>query len=215
MCIFGRAKIGKTSLILTLPPEETLLFDFESGDLSIQNFGGATIGPIRTWPDAINAICLIAGPDPARIGDDNFSEAHYQFVCKENAEGRLFGQPLDVAKYTNVYFDSISDLTRVVLQWASKRPEAFAEKSGRPDLRGQYGLLGREVMQTLKHVQHAPGKSVFFVGGLDHRVDAFGRETFEPQTEGQKVGSDLPYVVDQIVTLSDFDYDDQTGWVHN
>lgn len=218
MCIFGRAKIGKTSLILTLPPEETLLFDFESGDFSIPSeFPLAVqLGPIRTWPDALNAICLVAGPDPARIGNETFSTDHYQFVCAENAAGRLFGRTIDLAPINYVYFDSITDLTRVAMLWAGQQPEAFSDKKpGARDLRGQYGLLGREVVQTLKHVQHVPDKSVFFVGGLDRRIDDFGRETFEPQTEGQKIGSEIPFITDHVVTLSDFDYSPDIGWTHN
>lgn len=212
--IAGRAKVGKTSLILTLPQPETLLLDFESGDLSIQDFAGDAI-KIRTWPDALNAICLVAGPDPARSGADTFSQEHYDFVAAENASGNLFGRPLDIERYRYVYVDSISDMTRVAMQWAGYQPEAVAEKTGRRDMRGQYGLLGREVVMTLRHLQHTPGKSVFFVGGLDVFKDDFGRETYEIQTEGAKTGAEIPYIVDQVICLSDFDYSETAGWTHN
>src|SRR5262249_31005929 len=53
-------------------------------------------------------------------------------------------------------------------------------------------------------------------GGLDRRVDEFGREAFELQTEGAKIGAQLPYIVDQVITMSDFDCDATTGvWTHN
>ena len=40
-------------------------------------------------------------------------------------------------------------------------------------MRGAYGLLGREVIQALKHLQHAPGKTVIFVGVLEKVTDEF------------------------------------------
>jgi hypothetical protein len=102
------------------------------------------------------------------------------------------------------------------MQWAQTQPAAISDRTGRPDLRGAYGLLGREVVGLLKHLQHAVGRTVIFVGGLDRRVDDFGREYFELQTEGLKVGSELPYIVDVIVTMSDFDYDATAGvYSHN
>ena len=67
--------------------------------------------------------------------------------------------------------------------WAKSQPDAFSPRTGKPDLRGAYGLLGREVIGLLKHLQHAPGKSAIFVGGLDCYVTDLGREVFALQTE--------------------------------
>ena len=60
--------------------------------------------------------------------------------------------------------------------WAKTRPEAFSEKTGKPDVRGAYGLA-REVIALLKHLQHAPGKTVIFVGILERVVDEFNAST--------------------------------------
>jgi ABC-type transport system involved in cytochrome bd biosynthesis fused ATPase/permease subunit len=40
--IFGKSGIGKTSLLWTLPPDTTLFFDLEAGDLAIE---GWTVRP--------------------------------------------------------------------------------------------------------------------------------------------------------------------------
>jgi hypothetical protein len=66
----------------------------------------------------------------------------------------------------------------------------------------------------LRHLQHAPGKNIIFVGLLDRQVDAANRETFEPQTEGSKTSRELPGIVDQVVTMSRFVWDQQAGWIH-
>ena len=44
------------------------------------------------------------------------------------------------------------------MAWAKTRPEAFSDKTGKPDTRGAYGLLAREVIGLLKHLQHAPAR---------------------------------------------------------
>jgi hypothetical protein len=204
IALVGRAKIGKTSQLLTLPTE-TLCLDFEAGLKAAADWRGDAI-PVRSWTDAINVICLIAGPDPAKPEGQTFSQGHYQY-CVEN-----FGGIIDPTKYRIVFVDSITDLTRVAYAWA--QTQVFG-RGGAPDQRGAYGLLGREVVALLKHLQHA-NKTVVYVGGLDRRVDDLGRQSFELQTEGVKVGAELPYIVDQIVTMSDFDYDESSNtWSHN
>ena len=46
-----------------------------------------------------------------------------------------------IASKSIVFVDSITDLTRQAMAWAKKRPEAFSERTGKPDIRGAYGLL--------------------------------------------------------------------------
>jgi hypothetical protein len=90
------------------------------------------------------------------------------------------------------------------MAWAKKQPEAFSEKTGKPDTRGAYGLLGREVIGLLKHLQHAPGKTVILVGILERVTDDFGRVTWQPQMEGGKAGRELPGIVDQVMSMALF-----------
>ncbi len=109
--------------------------------------------------------------------------------------------------------DTLTDLTRQPLR-GLKRAEAFSEKTGKPDTRGAYGLLAREVIGLLKHLQHASGKTVIFVGILESITDDMNRTTWQPQMDGGKVGRELPGIVDQVMTLSLFDRD-ESGWRHN
>ena len=90
------------------------------------------------------------------------------------------------------------------MAWAKTRPEAFSDKTGKPDTRGAYGLLAREVIGLLKHLQHAEGKTVIFVGILERVTDEFNRVTWQPQMEGGKAARELPGIVDQVITLSLF-----------
>jgi hypothetical protein len=80
-----------------------------------------------------------------------FSETHYAYLCQTYP--KLVQM---IAAKRIIFVDSITDLTRQAMAWAKTRPEAFSEKTGKPDTRGAFGLLAREVIALLKHLQHAP-----------------------------------------------------------
>ena len=198
MAIFGPSGAGKTSLLRTLPPGETLCIDFEAGMKSVQDWPGDSI-PVRTFADAIDIACLVGGVDPSADPNSFFSEGHYQHLSQTYAD--LVGM---IAAKRIIFVDSITDLTRQAMAWAKTQPQAFSEKTGKPDSRGAYGLLAREVIGLLKHLQHAPGKTVIFVGILEKVIDEFNRTSWQPQMEGGKAARELPGIVDQVLTLSLF-----------
>ena len=113
-----------------------------------------------------------------------------------------------------IFVDSLTDLTRQAMAWAKQQPEAFSERTGKPDIRGAYGLLAREVITLLKHLQHAEGKTTIFVGILEQINDEFGRSNWQPQLEGGKVARELPGILDQVATLGLFEPEGD-GWRHD
>jgi hypothetical protein len=92
---------------------------------------------------------------------------------------------------------------RLYFQWCRGQPEAFSDKTGKPDIRGAYGLHGREMIGWLTHLQYACGKHVWFVRILDEKLDDFNRKVFQPQIDGSKTGLELPGIVDQVITMAD------------
>jgi hypothetical protein len=194
--IFGKSGIGKTSLLWTLPDEKTLFFDLEAGDLAIEGWNGDSIRP-RTWQECRDFAVFIGGPNPALRDDQPYSQAHYAAVCEK------FGDPAVLDKYDTVFIDSITVAGRLCFQWAKGQPQAFSEKTGKPDTRGAYGLHGQEMIAWLTHLQHTRGKNIWFVGILDEKLDDFNRKIFQPQIDGSKTGLELPGIVDQVVTMAE------------
>ena len=161
---------------------------------SVQDWPGDSI-PVRSFADALDIACLIGGVNPAADQTSFFSEGHYQHVAETYPDLVRM-----IADKRIIFVDCITDLTRQAMAWAKTRPEAFSEKTGKPDTRGAYGLLAREVIALLKHLQHAPGKTVIFVGILERVTDEFNRVTWQPQMEGGKAARELPGIVDQVIT---------------
>ena len=68
MAIFGPSGVGKTTLLKTLPADDTLCIDLEAGMKSVQDWRGDSI-PVRTFADALDIACLIGGINPAADRD--------------------------------------------------------------------------------------------------------------------------------------------------
>jgi hypothetical protein len=69
----------KTSLLMTLPPKETLCIDLEAGMKSVQDWPGDSI-PVRI-ADALDVGCLVGGVNPAAL-HELLLGGHYQHLCK-------------------------------------------------------------------------------------------------------------------------------------
>jgi hypothetical protein len=195
-CIFGKSGIGKTSLLWTMPAETTLFFDLEAGDLAIEGWQGDTIRP-RTWQECRDFAVFIGGANPSLRDDQPYSPAHYAAVCER------YGNPTALDKYDTIFIDSITVAGRLCFNWCKGQPQAFSEKTGKPDTRGAYGLHGQEMIGWLTHLQHTRGKNIWFVGILDEKLDDFNRRVYQPQIEGSKTGLELPGIVDQVITMAE------------
>lgn len=207
IALFGPSGVGKTTQAMTLDPATTLFVDLEAGTLAVQQWGGdvidvraeATKMGVHPWEFARALVCLLGGPDPSAAPGSPY--AADQFAAYQSA----LGPATMFDKYETVFIDSITVASRMALAWAKVQPEAFSEKTGKPDTRGAYGLLGQQIVTWLTQAQHIRTKNIITVGILDVTKDDFGRLTYEPQIEGSKAGRELPGIFDEVLTLGLFD----------
>ena len=205
LVLLGKSGIGKTTQLKTLPEDTTLFVDLEAGDLSVKDWRGDCLRP-TIWPEFRDLVAFLAGPNPALPPEAPFSPAHYAAVCER------YGDPAQLSKYDTYFIDSLTALSRLALTWAKTQPQAFSERSGKPDTRSAYGLLGTEMIGALTHLQHTRDKHIVLVAILDERFDEFNRRIYVPQLEGAKTASELPGIVDEVVTLSEIRADDGTAF---
>lgn len=197
--IVGPAGIGKTSLLRTLDPKTTLFVDLEAGDLAVQDVKVDSLRP-RTWDECRDIAAYLGGPNPALPATAAYSQAHYDAVCQ------AMGSPDALAKYETIFVDSITVAGRLCFRWCEQQPESFNER-GKKNMLGTYGLMGREMINWLTHLQHTRGKNVIFVGILEKQTDEFNAISWELQVDGSKTGKELPGIVDQIATMAFVDFD--------
>lgn len=212
--IFGSSGTGKTTQARTLDPETTLFIDLEAGTLAVDGWDGDVISVrdvalalnVHPWEVAQALALYLGGPDPAtaeREGD-RYNAAYHAQILEAFSE-------IDLKKYTTVFIDSITEVSRQCFAYSKVQPAAFSPKTGEPDTRAAYGILGQEMVRWLKHLQHAPF-SVIVVGILNEEKDDLGRKSFVPQVEGSKTGNELPGIFDLVLTL-DTDKDGERHFI--
>ena len=201
LLMLGKSGIGKTTRLKDLDPATTLFIDIEAGDLAVAHWPGDTIRP-ASWPESRDFFVFLAGPDKSLPPDSAFSQAHYDHVIEQ------FGDTAQLDRYQTFFLDSITQLSRQCFAWCKTQPGTVSDRSGKPDLRAAYGLLGQEMISALTHLQHARGKNVVFVAILDERLDDYNRKVFVPQIEGSKTSLELPGIVDEVVTLAEIKAED-------
>jgi hypothetical protein len=196
--IIGPTGVGKTSLLRTLNIARTLFIDVEAGDLAVLDLAVPTIR-IDDWEAARNLACRIGGPNPSFAPNMRYSQKHYDDI----------GGPLeDLDHYDTIFVDGLTAITRLSFRYAEQQPEAFSERTGRKDMRGAYGLHGREMILWLNELQHARAKSIIFIAVLERVIDEFKKAEWQLQSEGGKTGREIPAIVDQIITMQWVDFGD-------
>ena len=164
--LVGPTGVGKTSLLRTLPDLDRVLFvDIEAGDLAVIDLAVRTIR-IDDWSTARNLAVRVGGSNPSFPPTAAYSQAHFDAV------GGWF-EGLD--GIDTIFVDSLTALSRLSFRHAEQQPEAFSERTGKKDLRGAYGLHGREVILWLNQLQHARTINVVFVGILEFAIDDANR----------------------------------------
>lgn len=208
IALFGAIGAGKTYAARTLDPSKTLFIDGEAGTLALGDWPGTTFDirkqsiemGVHPWELCRAIASILAGPEPSAKDGPYCAAEHAKYVA-------ALGGAEQFAKFENIYVDSCTVASRWSFDWSQRQPEAFSEKTGKPDNRGAYGLHGREMVNWFTQLQHQP-KNIVLSCILDERKDDFGRTVFEPQIVGSMAGRELPGIFDVVMTLAKFTTED-------
>jgi AAA domain len=199
--LLGPYGVGKTTQLRTIDPATALFINIENGELAIDDLPVPHIRP-ETWPEIRDLIVRIAGANRSFQPHEPYSQAHFD-TCGGYFPGIENGQ------IRTVFFDTVSMATRLCHRWAAAQPEAFSERTGKPDTRGAYGLLARESLLALHHLQGARGLNIILVGALETATDDYGRIEHRLQAEGQRVPREIAGIVDVVVTMNWVTFNDE------
>jgi hypothetical protein len=181
--IVGPFGVGKTSLLRTLDPATTLFVDAENGSLAVEDVPVPHVRP-QTWPELRDLFVRIAGPNRSFQPQEPYSRAHF-----DQCGGYLPG--IESGEYRTIFFDTVTAASRLSFRSASAQPEAFSERTGKPDLRGAYGLHAREFLLALHHLQSARELNVILIGALETTTNEYGQMEHHLQAEGQRVPREM------------------------
>jgi hypothetical protein len=198
--IVGPFGVGKTSLLRTLDPATTLFVDAENGSLAVEDVPVPHVRP-QTWPELRDLFVRIAGPNRSFQPQEPYSRAHF-----DQCGGHLPG--IESGEYRTIFFDTVTAASRLSFRWASAQPEAFSERTGKPDLRGAYGLHAREFLLALHHLQSARELNVILIGALETTTNEYGQIEHHLQAEGQRVPREMGGIVDIVLTMHWLDFGD-------
>jgi len=196
--MIGPFGVGKTTQARKLDASSTTVIDIENGTLAIADFPVPHMRP-QTWPEIRDLIVRIAGPNRSFAPHESYSQAHFD---------RVGGFLPDIERYQTIFVDTVTAAARLCFRWASAQPEAFSERTGKPDQRGAYGLHAREFLLALHHLQGARGRSVILVGALETVTDDYGRTEHRLQAEGQRISREIAGIVDVVITMTWIDFGD-------
>jgi hypothetical protein len=171
----------------------TLLVDLEAGDLPVADLPIASVRP-QTWADCRDLACAVGGADPARAPGAPYSQGHYESVI---ADSTLAG----LARYSIIFVDSYTELSRRCRAWAEQQPESF-NAYGKKDLRSTYGLVARELIGWTQQLQHIRSRTIVLVAILEKPTDDYGVSGWRIQLEGQRTARELPAILDEIVCMT-------------
>jgi len=184
--VFGPAGVGKTYQARTLDAKTTLFVDLEAGTLALgKDWKGDVLDIRATSNDMAAHPWELAKAIALWLGGPDPADANGSYSAaayKQVCEA--FGSPDNHKQYETLF---------------------------KPDIRGAYGLLGREMIRWVTQLQHCH-KNVVLVGILEQQEDELKRKYWDVQIEGSKTGRELPGIFDLVLTLQNFEAEDKSQY---
>jgi phage nucleotide-binding protein len=166
--------------------------DAHSNGVKIVVYGQAGAGKtslITTLPDPV---IISAEGGLLSISDSSlpFIEVNTWEALKEAY--MWASESVEAKRFQSVAIDSISEIAEVVLAH---------EKRVNKDGRAAYGEMQVQVIEIMRSFRDLHGKHVYFSAKCEKSQDEMGRVLYAPSMPGNKLGQQIPYLVDEVLAL--------------
>ena len=187
------------------PPDTTLFFDLEAGDLAIEGWTGDTIRP-RTWQECRDFAVFIGGPNPAIPDEQPYSQAHYDAVCAK------FGDPRPSTSTPRSSSTRSPSPGRLCFQWCKGAARGLLgedRQAGYPRrLRPAWPRDDRLAHPSPAHARQERRSSS--ASSTRSSMTSTARSTCRRSTARRPVSS-FPGIVDEVLTLTEIAETEATG----
>jgi phage nucleotide-binding protein len=156
ICIYGCSGIGKTSCVKTLPHEEVLILDAESGIASLHGTN-------------IDVISLAKNNEGAFVSEDK----RYERLLEFNA---FIQKPETMKKYKYIFIDSLTELAQNIQKTMSHKFTGFAA----------WGEYTKAMIDLLKFYRDLGHYTIIFTSLEGRIEDADGASFAYPDIGGKK-----------------------------
>ena len=105
---------------------------------------------------------------------------------------RFVSESQEAAAFQSIALDSISEIAERVLAH---------EKRTNKDGRAAYGEMATQVVEIIRAFRDLKGKHVYFSAKAEKSQDETGKMLYGPSMPGNKLGQQIPYLVDEVFAL--------------
>ena len=105
---------------------------------------------------------------------------------------RFVAESQEAATFQSIAVDSISEIAELVLAH---------EKRTNKDGRAAYGEMATQVVEIIRAFRDLKGKHVYFSAKAEKSQDETGKMLYGPSMPGNKLGQQIPYLVDEVFAL--------------
>lgn len=186
MCIFGPTGMGKTSLLWSLPEDQTLFLDLEAGGSSVKGWNGYAVDykDCNTWGKASDIL-------KSFILHDMENRTHdFEKLCN-----KIGMDPDFYEKVEYIFIDSISALSQFCHEHYRKK---YPQDSQNWDM---YAKIAEDMIRVLKGVHEYCQKTVIYTCLTEEKRDKYNLKSIKPVMAGQSTFSHFPKYIHCFLKL--------------
>lgn len=154
-------------------------------------YGQSGAGKTCLIPTLPSPIIISAEAGLLSIASANLPYISVSSIAETVDAWKFLHESHEAAQFESVAVDSLSEIAELIL---------VAEMKNQKDGRAAYGEMALQVMQVIRAFRDLK-KHVYFSAKAEKSQDETGRMLYAPAMPGNKLGQQIPYLVDEVFAL--------------